>query len=39
MTKTYDTFGDGRASARMVEDYAAVTPGSVVIAVVKDEGS
>jgi len=37
--KSYDTYGDSNASKRMVEDFATLPVGTVIVAVVKDEGS
>lgn len=35
---TYDTYADAAASDRMVKDFASAPVGTVIIAVVKDEG-
>ena len=37
--KTYDTYGDKDASASMVEDFASIQVGTVIVAAVMDEGS
>lgn len=37
--KAYDTYGDSKASAQMVNDWATIPHGSVIVAAVRDEGS
>lgn len=38
-SKSYDTFGDSKASQRLVDDEAGLPLGAVIIVVVKDEAS